>query len=158
MPSISETAYPRYKSNFTQKELNDIYTPTQNEIDFAINVTRGDTAKLCFIVMLKSYQRLGFFIPITEIPVQIVQHVAETIGMPIIPDINNYDRSGTRPRHIQILRDYFKTKPFDKVARHIVSKAMREAAKTKEELADLINVAIEELTRNYYELPSFNTL
>ncbi|WP_154673514.1 hypothetical protein [Pseudobacteroides cellulosolvens] len=34
---------------------------------------------------------------------------------------------------------------------------MRDAVKTKEELADLIKVAIEELTRNYYELPSYNT-
>ena len=44
MPSISETAYPRYKSNFTQKELNDIYTPSQNEVDFAVRVTKGDMA------------------------------------------------------------------------------------------------------------------
>lgn len=158
MPSISETAYPRYKSNFTQKELNDIYTPSQNEVDFAVRVTKGDMAKLCFIVMLKSYQRLGFFIPVKEIPTQIAQHIAESLNMTLIPNIDNYDKSGTRPRHIQILRDYFKTKPFNKQARHIVSKAMGDAAKTKDELADIINVAIEELTKNYYELPVFNTL
>jgi hypothetical protein len=36
--------------------------------------------------------------------------------------------------------------------------AMREAARTKQELADLINVAIEELVRKKYELPAFDTL
>jgi len=123
-----------------------------------VRVTKGDMAKLCFIVMLKSYQRLGFFIPVKEIPTQIAQHIAESLNMTLIPNIDNYDKSGTRPRHIQILRDYFKTKPFNKQARHIVSKAMGDAAKTKDELADLINVAIEELTKNYYELPVFNTL
>ncbi|MBK1724955.1 transposase [Thiocystis violacea] len=35
---------------------------------------------------------------------------------------------------------------------------MGEAAKTKDELADLINVAIEELVRKNYELPAFDTL
>jgi TnpA family transposase len=156
--SINETAYPRYKNSFTLKELNEIYTPSQNEIELAIRVTRGDTSKFCFVVMLKSYQRLGFFISIIEIPIQIVRHIAKVIDMRMMPDISNYDKSGTRPRHIQIIRDYFKTKPCDKNARHIISKAMKDAAKTKEELADLINVAIEELTKNYYELPSFNTL
>jgi hypothetical protein len=36
--------------------------------------------------------------------------------------------------------------------------AMSEAAATKDELADLINVAIEELVRKKYELPAFDTL
>jgi hypothetical protein len=35
---------------------------------------------------------------------------------------------------------------------------VREAALTKDDLADLINVAIEELIRNRYELPGFTTL
>ena len=35
---------------------------------------------------------------------------------------------------------------------------MREAAQTKDDLADLINVAIEELIRNRFELPGFTTL
>lgn len=36
--------------------------------------------------------------------------------------------------------------------------AMSEAAHTKEDLADLINVAIEELVCKKYELPAFDTL
>ena len=35
---------------------------------------------------------------------------------------------------------------------------MAEAARTKNDLADIINVAIEELVRHRYELPIFNTL
>jgi hypothetical protein len=35
---------------------------------------------------------------------------------------------------------------------------MIEAAKTKEDLADLINVALEELARECFELPPFATL
>ena len=35
---------------------------------------------------------------------------------------------------------------------------MAEAARTKNDLADIINVAIEELVHHRYELPLFNTL
>ena len=48
MPSIQDTAYPRFKKNISQKELEQIYTPTQEEIVLA----RGaiDVQELNFIV------------------------------------------------------------------------------------------------------------
>ena len=39
MPSIQETAYPRFKSTLSPKELTAIYTPTLEELDFAEQVT-----------------------------------------------------------------------------------------------------------------------
>jgi hypothetical protein len=41
---------------------------------------------------------------------------------------------------------------------HAMLLAMSEAAKMKEDLADLINIDIEELVRKKYELPAFDTL
>ena len=32
MPSISETAYPRFRSTINKDELDNLYTPTQSEI------------------------------------------------------------------------------------------------------------------------------
>ena len=43
-------------------------------------------------------------------------------------------------------------------ARKIVVSSIAQAAKTKNDLADIINVAIEELVHHRYELPVFNTL
>jgi hypothetical protein len=36
--------------------------------------------------------------------------------------------------------------------------ACREAARTRDDLADIINVALEDLVRNHYELPAFATM
>jgi len=33
MPSIHDTAYPRLKSSLSEKELNEIFTPTAEEFD-----------------------------------------------------------------------------------------------------------------------------
>ena len=40
----------------------------------------------------------------------------------------------------------------------VISDAVRRAAETKEDLADIINVAVEELVRHNFELPAFGTL
>ena len=49
-------------------------------------------------------------------------------------------------------------KPYGPPARKAFLRAMVEAARTKDDLADLINVALEELVRCRFELPAFGTL
>ena len=73
-------------------------------------------------------------------------------------DLASYDLSGTRQRHFQLIRHTLHVQSYDKSARHAMLLAMSDAAKSKEELADLINVGIEELVRKKYELPAFDTL
>ena len=72
--------------------------------------------------------------------------------------IENYNKSGTRLRHAQVIREYLNIKPYGSDARHLIVRAIGAAAKTKDEPSDLINVAIEELVRQHYELPAFSTL
>ena len=94
MPGMHETVYPRFKSNISEKELNDTYTPTQEEIKFSQKVARGDNSKTCFIIMLKSFQRLGYFIAPINIPQTIVQHISKVINSSISSvDIGNYNKS-----------------------------------------------------------------
>ena len=49
-------------------------------------------------------------------------------------------------------------KPFDTDARKVMATSLRQAAQVREDTADLINIAIEELIRQRYELPGFTTL
>ena len=70
----------------------------------------------------------------------------------------DYDESGTRRRHVKIIRQYLRVKSFDETGQVILSTAVRLAAERKEDLADIINVAIEELIRESFELPGFSTL
>jgi hypothetical protein len=46
---------------------------------------------------------------------------------------------------------------FDETARRILSRAIQQAALLREDLVDIINIAIEELVRQRYELPAFRT-
>jgi len=69
-----------------------------------------------------------------------------------------YDASGSRYCHIDAIRSHFGIKCFDENAQQMVSSRMRQAALLRHDLADLINIAIEELIRHRYELPGFRTL
>ena len=68
MPHPHETAYPRLKSTVTDTELTEIYTPTAEEITFADTHTQSEAAKVGLLLLLKTFQRLGYFLPIAAIP------------------------------------------------------------------------------------------
>lgn len=157
--NINETAYPRFKNNITEHELAEIYTPVEDEILFANKLSRGNMQKFYLLVNLKVFQRLGYFVKIKDIPLRIIEYIAKIlfINMNNI-DFKKYDSSNTRNNHIIAIRSFLKIKAYDNQAKHLVVKSIAEAAKAKEELSDLINVAIEELINHSYELPSFNTL
>jgi hypothetical protein len=68
MPSVHETAYPRLKSHPSPHELAMVYTPTRGEVALAERVTRSDLARLGFLVLLKAFQRLGYFVQLRGVP------------------------------------------------------------------------------------------
>jgi TnpA family transposase len=159
LPTLQETAYPRLKSSVSARDLATLYTPTAEELALAQQATRGAAALLGFLVLLKTFQRLGYFVLISQVPGAIVEHVAritQTEGA--LPDLPGYDASGTRVRHLHVIREHLQVRPCDHAARRSMLQAMHEAARTKEHLADLVNVGIEALVRQRYELPAFDTL
>ena len=159
MPNAHETAYPRLKSNPSPSELAAVYTPTIEETALADRAARGEVARLGFLVLLKSFQRLGYFLQLRDVPPVIVEHIAHTQGFLVAPGgLGEYDGSGTRRRHVTVIRAHQRVKPFDTTGQIALGKAVREAAQTKEDLADIINVAIEELVRQAFELPGFTTI
>jgi hypothetical protein len=158
--SIQETAYPRLKSSYSKKELDDVYTPTLAELEWTTQTAKSPVSKLGLVVSLKVSQRLGYFVPITDVPTCIREHVAQLIGVPSIPQeaLKLYNESGTCRRHHSLIRNYRNIRVFDTSSRLIMLEAMTEAALTKDDPADLINVAIEKLVRQHYELPAFSAL
>src|SRR4030042_3006253 len=159
LPSINDTTYPRFRSTISNEELYKLYTPTFEEIEFANKRTKKEFPKLCFLVMLKSFQRLGYFVYIKDIPEVIVEHISKFLKIYYTKDnLENYDRSGSRRRHLTVIRSYLNIICDSKKIRRIVVKTAFEASKTKDHDADIINVVIEELIRKGCELPSFTTL
>jgi TnpA family transposase len=159
MPTVHETAYPRLKSSVSRQELIDLYTPTQAEVALATKVSRGEAARLAFLILLKTFQRLGYFSSLRDVPRSVVEHIGQDQGMLIVPEsMAEYDESGTRRRHVPVIRKYLRVKSFDESGQAVLSIAVRFAAERMEDLADIINVAIEELIRQSFELPGFTTL
>ena len=157
MASIERTAYPRFKRYFTPAELIEIYTPSPTEITFGLANTSGQKNFLNLIILLKSFQRLGYFPKLTEVPVQIVNHIRDNLNLPE-ETLLGYDQSRTLYRHKREIRAYLKVIPFDKQARHIITETVYKSAYVMDNPADLINVAVEVLVKDCHELPGFNTL
>jgi polysaccharide pyruvyl transferase WcaK-like protein len=69
-----------------------------------------------------------------------------------------YDASSVRRRHMAFVRDYVGVSAWCEAAQTVMIDACRQAAKTRDDLADIVNIALEELVRQRYELPAFNTV
>ncbi len=157
MTSIERTAYPRFKRQFTTKELTEIYTPTKSEIAFAYNTTKGESNILSLLVILKSFQRLGYFPSIADIPLKIINHIRSHVKL-ALDIVLGYENNKTMYRHRTAIREYLQVKSFNQTALHLAVSAVNESAQVMDNPADLMNVAIAELIKNRYELPGFNTL
>jgi len=160
MLTVQETAYPRLKSNPTPKELDKLFAPTLKELNWTATHSRNSFSHLNFLIMLKTFQCLNYFVPITEVPLGIINHIAKTANITLTGDEkwDSYRQTGTGKRQITMIRNYRKVKIFDNQARQIMTQAMESAVFEKDAKGDIVNVAIDELVKHSCELPAFQTL
>src|SRR6202051_2077389 len=159
MISPDDTAYPVLTASPSATELTEAYTPDLFELKFAEERTREAGPRVALLVLLKTFQRLGYFAQLAEVPQSIVRHVAQTVGYDVVPGgLDDYDQSTLRARHMAWIRSWTGGLAFEREERKIVVKAAVEASRVREDLADIINIALEELLRKRYELPAFSTL
>lgn len=156
MTALERTAYPYFKQVPSPEELVALYTPTDEELVLATSRVRRAANRLSFLVLLKSFQRLGYFPHPEVVPVTVIEHIRKYLNLgrtvsPIAP-------AGSRYRYYQIIRTYFQVKFYDTDAEQVAIAAIEAAVTVMEHPADLINVAIEALVKESYELPAFNTL
>ncbi len=157
MASIERTAYPRFKRYYTLAQLQKTYTPTSTEIAFGRSNTQGDKNFFNLMVLLKSFQRLGYFPSLEQIPQDLINYLRDYLKLSENIDVG-YDQSRTLYRHKKEIRAYFQVTSFDKQARHLISETVSRYAQVMDNPADLINVAIEMMIKDCYELPGFNSL
>ncbi len=93
-------------------------------------------------------------------PNAIIEHIAASVGEPY--DKNNlglYDISQVRRKHLSAVRNFLNVNPFGNDGKSLMRQTFAEAALTKEDVIDIVNIGIETLVRHRYELPAlFNTL
>lgn len=64
----TDTVYPVLKDNMNLKELDSCFLATEEEIKFIDDETRQESAKLGFLITLKTFQILGYFVPTKTVP------------------------------------------------------------------------------------------
>ncbi|MEU5422321.1 DUF4158 domain-containing protein [Streptomyces sp. NPDC020667] len=157
MASVERTAYPRFARTISSRELHEAFTPGPSEVAWARGKARSAEHVLALLVLLKSFQKLGYFPDLAEVPQPVVEHVRGLLGMDegVEP---RHDSVRTAARQRDFIRDRLGVVCDKERAREIASKAIYEAVQTKDNPADLINVALEKLVKARLELPGYTTL
>jgi hypothetical protein len=102
VPSIHDTSYPRLKSSITERELERYYTPSQAELALSLSCANGNTSRLSFLVLLKTFQRLGYFVMLSDVPERLVAHLTKMIKLKKMPSLTDYDDSCARSIRLKI--------------------------------------------------------
>lgn len=156
MTSINRTAYPKFKQFPDAKELAELYTPTPEEIKFVKSRTKSHDGFLSFMVMLKSFQRLGYFPHPELVPIAVIKHLRSCLKLQ--DWVKTIPSERQRYTYQNAIRSYLGVKQYNKPAQKIIAILIAKQAEVLDHPADLINVAIEELVKERYELPAFSTL
>lgn len=157
MTTIDRTAYPRFKTKeiISEKELIEIYTPSEKEEDFVFRNANGIKNQFQLMLFLKSFQRLGYFIKLENIPKAIINHIADKMG---ILDFSLNCPHSTKIRYYDKVRELFNVTTYGEDAKNVVVEILTKRAQVIDHPADLINIAVEKLIEQKYEIPAFSTL
>mgnify|MGYP001606250731 CR=1 FL=1 len=151
MTAIHETAYPRIRSSITEKELVEIYTPDKEEIEFINENAKTDASKLGLLVLLKLFQRLGYFPDFNDIPFQIIEYISIAAGFQDIQiNIEEYLKMQSRCIHTSLIRTFLNIKAFSNGGKEFMIEVMLNASHVKDIIADIINASIEEMVLQRY--------
>ncbi len=158
MTAIERTAYPRLKENYYRKNDLQLYLPTDEELDYMYsNDIRSDKMRLSFITQLKTFQRLGYFPKLDSIPNVIIKQIRKILSSPrgMKP---GYKNSDSKYRHRDLIRSYLDIDEDNEARDQLITQLANDAAQTMNDPANIINLVIEALVKQRYELSAFSRL
>jgi len=139
MPVIADTAYPRLPAEPGPAEL-DAFTPEPAELAFARQKTRQPGPRLALLVLLKTFQHLGRVVRLADVPAGVIGHIAAIAGLAGNTDeLVGYGDTTYRVRLAALVRGYVGVTGYDRDARGIAARACVEAARTRDDPADIVN-------------------
>lgn len=159
MTNAPDSVYPTLARILGRGGKIDQFTPNAEELSLAESHCRGVEPRIFFLTLLKTFQRVGYFLRLADVPRAVAEHVSLLYGVNYeAVGWASYDASGTRKRHVAVIREYLDVRPCDARARESLVDLFREVAETREEIDDFVDAAVEHLVRNRYELPAYGTL
>ncbi|MBK1724923.1 hypothetical protein CKO23_22420 [Thiocystis violacea] len=159
MASIERTAYPRFPHALSDQELDARFGPTDEETVLTVEASLGASARLTFLVLLKTRQQLGYFPVLDEVPESIVAFLRAALGLPgdtVLLDARV--KTHTLSRYRGLIRGHLGVHRYGDGGEALITPVIRAAALTMSDPADLINLAIETLVKANVELPAFSAL
>jgi hypothetical protein len=117
------------------RELVEAFSPTADEVAWARGKTQNDQHLLALVVRLKSYQRLGYFPKLTDVPAVVVDQVRSVLGLPDEVAAET-DADRTAKRHRQFVREHLGVKYEAAKVRVVAESAIRTAVQTKDNPAE----------------------
>lgn len=104
MASVERTAYPRFKRTISSRELHESFTPGPSEVEWARGKARSAEHLLALVVLLKSFQKLGYFPDLDQVPELVVGHVRGLLGLE--EDVSpRHDSTRTAARQRDFIRE-----------------------------------------------------
>jgi TnpA family transposase len=167
MASIDRTVYPRYSKKLKIKasDLNRFYSITKEELEFITNTARSIVSRLNLVIQFKTFQKLGYFIELDEVPEEIIRYIKLAMNYNYNQNYGYSSTTTTLYIHRQKIREFLNVKYWgweikeDGSKMHSgIKKAVKFAFETSSvmnNIPDIINAVIEYIIQSGYELPSF---
>jgi TnpA family transposase len=169
MSAIERTTYPRFpkRRRLKQQELNRGYSVSQDDFKIIKLYANTDKSRLNLAIQLKTFQVLGYFISLDQVPDEVISHIRQSLKyhyrLSYGYSENNKSLYRHRDRirtHLQVKRWGWGSKEGKKI--NLGMRAALESAFTASHLmnniSDITNATIEGLLQSNYELPSFYRL
>lgn len=124
----------------------------------AAGIGKRALPRIAALIHLKVFQRLGYFIPLAEVPQTIRERIAQTAGLarlPTLADLKRFEASGSRMALFAALRRHLNVKPLGPEGHAWLVVVADAAAETKQAVADIINVMLEELVHHSLRVARF---
>lgn len=150
MTTLHETAYPHLKPDPTERELAELYTPTEEERVLVAGVGKRPLPRAAR--PSEGFPASwGIFWRWPIMPQVIGVHVAQHAGVlraPALVGLKRAEASGSRMVVFTALRRHLNVKPLNPAGFAWLDVVADTAAETKHAVADIINVMLEELVRH----------
>jgi hypothetical protein len=119
----------------------ELYSPTLEELAFIEHSTQSTVAAFDGIILLKTTPRLGYFPSFDAQPSRLIRPFATVLSVLSPHDTPQlYEQRGVRKWHPPLIRAYLGLPAFSDGGRRILVGARIDASKSKDILADIINV------------------
>jgi hypothetical protein len=155
-PTTARVIYPELPDPLTPGDLQQLFSPSFEERQWAPTVVRTGASQVALLVQLKIFQTIGRFRLPTEIPLAAVEHVARRMGVEF--EICQIFPERTRYRHRQAILKRLLVVSWGTEVLALAEATMLKVARARTDPADIINSAIDALIRHGFELPALATL